>query len=281
MTIKSLFSPLGHPWLQHTSQNVYQTSASEWLRITWSSTLTRQSSSSCQGNTVLTWTCRSLLKALQCLLPQPQGTSALSWTINSSANITAVHIRSLQQPQDTSLPHKRSSTALGPSTHHFPPWLLQLAPGWTFCLRNQISAAYLATCLVFNLPKFYHVTPLFRDLHWLSLVACSRFKTMILAYKAVQQNAKVAQLSQNSSLFWHCSSGTSSLLLSGQQSRSPASARDSRLICSEFIWTLLSLPPLPRNRLHPPPPTKKHPKPLMHFVYIHIVYSYITLRTVR
>ncbi|KAK0144168.1 hypothetical protein N1851_017484 [Merluccius polli] len=39
------------------------------------------------------------------------------------------------------------------------------------------------------------------------------------------------------------SSGTSSLPLSGQQSRSPAPTRDSRLICSEFTWTLHSLSP--------------------------------------
>ena len=47
--------------------------------------------------------------------------------------------------------------------------------------RIQIAAARL----VFNLPKFSHVTPLFQDLHWLPVVACIKFKTMVLAYKAV------------------------------------------------------------------------------------------------
>ncbi|KAK0133336.1 hypothetical protein N1851_031154 [Merluccius polli] len=43
--------------------------------------------------------------------------------------------------------------------------------------------------LVFNLPKFSHVTPLFRDLHWLPVAACIRFKTMVLTYKAVNGTA--------------------------------------------------------------------------------------------
>ena len=45
-----------------------------------------------------------------------------------------------------------------------------------------------AARLVFNLPKFSHVTPLFRDLHWLPVVARIKFKT-ILAYKAVDGTA--------------------------------------------------------------------------------------------
>ena len=46
----------------------------------------------------------------------------------------------------------------------------------------------VAARLVFNLPKFSHVTPLFRDLHWLPVVARIRFKMMVLAYKAVDWN---------------------------------------------------------------------------------------------
>ena len=46
-----------------------------------------------------------------------------------------------------------------------------------------------AARLVFNLPKFSHVTPLFRDLHWLPVVARIRFKMMVLAYKAVDGTA--------------------------------------------------------------------------------------------
>ncbi|KAL7866945.1 hypothetical protein AOLI_G00147590 [Acnodon oligacanthus] len=41
-----------------------------------------------------------------------------------------------------------------------------------------------AAQLVFNLPKFSHVTPLLRSFHWLPVAACIRFKTLILAYKA-------------------------------------------------------------------------------------------------
>ncbi|KAI4888357.1 hypothetical protein NFI96_032621 [Prochilodus magdalenae] len=40
-----------------------------------------------------------------------------------------------------------------------------------------------AARLIFNLPKFTHVTPLLRSLHWLPVVARIRFKTLMLAYK--------------------------------------------------------------------------------------------------
>ena len=43
----------------------------------------------------------------------------------------------------------------------------------------------VAARLVFKLPKFSHVTPLFRDIHWLPVLASIRFKMMVLAYKAV------------------------------------------------------------------------------------------------
>ncbi|KAI4905668.1 hypothetical protein NFI96_006607 [Prochilodus magdalenae] len=41
-----------------------------------------------------------------------------------------------------------------------------------------------AARLIFNLPKFTHVTPLLHSLHWLPVVARIRFKTLMLAYKA-------------------------------------------------------------------------------------------------
>ena len=47
----SLSPPLTAPWLQHASLNVWQTSAIGQLPITWSLTLTRLSSSLCQGKT--------------------------------------------------------------------------------------------------------------------------------------------------------------------------------------------------------------------------------------
>ena len=46
-----------------------------------------------------------------------------------------------------------------------------------------------AARLVFNLPKFSHVTPLFRDLHWLPILARIKFKTLVLAYRAVHRSA--------------------------------------------------------------------------------------------
>jgi hypothetical protein len=46
-----------------------------------------------------------------------------------------------------------------------------------------------ATRLVFNLPKFSHVTPLLRSLHWLPVEARIRYKTMVLAYGAVRGTA--------------------------------------------------------------------------------------------
>ncbi|XP_033988854.1 uncharacterized protein LOC117484534, partial [Trematomus bernacchii] len=42
-----------------------------------------------------------------------------------------------------------------------------------------------AARLVFNLPKCSHTTPLLRSLHWLPVAARIRFKTQVLAYRAV------------------------------------------------------------------------------------------------
>ncbi|KAK6312625.1 hypothetical protein J4Q44_G00182890 [Coregonus suidteri] len=46
-----------------------------------------------------------------------------------------------------------------------------------------------AARLVFNLPKFSHVTPLLRTLHWLPVEARICYKTMVLAYGAVRGTA--------------------------------------------------------------------------------------------
>ena len=53
-------------------------------------------------------------------------------------------------------------------------------------------------------------------------------------------------------LFWHwwCNGVTNYLLMSGPQSHSPGSARDSRLTWSEFTKTLHSLPPYHHLPLH-------------------------------
>ncbi|XP_075313226.1 uncharacterized protein LOC142373735 [Odontesthes bonariensis] len=46
-----------------------------------------------------------------------------------------------------------------------------------------------AARLVFNLPKFSHTTPLLRSLHWLPVAARIQFKTLVLAYRAVEGTA--------------------------------------------------------------------------------------------
>ena len=46
--------------------------------------------------------------------------------------------------------------------------------------RIQNAAAHV----VFNQPKQAHVTPLFVSLHWLPVVACIKFKALMLAFKA-------------------------------------------------------------------------------------------------
>ncbi|KAJ8375001.1 hypothetical protein SKAU_G00055810 [Synaphobranchus kaupii] len=46
-----------------------------------------------------------------------------------------------------------------------------------------------AARLVFNLPRHSHVTPLLIDLHWLPAMARIKFKTLVLAFQAVQGSA--------------------------------------------------------------------------------------------
>ena len=46
-----------------------------------------------------------------------------------------------------------------------------------------------AARLVFNLPKFSHVTPLLRSLHWLPVAGRIRFKVLTLAYAAANKTA--------------------------------------------------------------------------------------------
>ncbi|KAJ8335100.1 hypothetical protein SKAU_G00407390 [Synaphobranchus kaupii] len=56
-----------------------------------------------------------------------------------------------------------------------------------------------AARLVFNLPKFSHVTPLLRSLHWLPVAARIRFKVLTLAYTAANRTgpAYLQDLIQN------------------------------------------------------------------------------------
>ena len=48
------------------------------------------------------------------------------------------------------------------------------------------------------------------------------------------EQTKPAKRSHGSSLFWHLSGGANSRPMSGQWNHSPSSAKDSRLICSDF-----------------------------------------------
>ncbi|CAB1343981.1 unnamed protein product [Coregonus sp. 'balchen'] len=57
------------------------------------------------------------------------------------------------------------------------------------CLQPLQLIQNAAARLVFNLPKFSHVTPLLRTLHWLPVEARICYKTMVLAYGAVRGTA--------------------------------------------------------------------------------------------
>ncbi len=48
-----------------------------------------------------------------------------------------------------------------------------------------------AAQLVFNEPKRAHVTPLFISLHWLSIAACIKFKTLMHAYRTTTGSAPI------------------------------------------------------------------------------------------
>ncbi|KAI4891478.1 hypothetical protein NFI96_023830, partial [Prochilodus magdalenae] len=63
---------------------------------------------------------------------------------------------------------------------------IDVGPVWQACnLSRTLQPVSSSTFrLIFNLPKFTHVTPLLRSLHWLPVVARIRFKTLMLAYKA-------------------------------------------------------------------------------------------------
>lgn len=50
------------------------------------------------------------------------------------------------------------------------------------CIQNA------AARLMYNPPTFFQVTRLLRDLHWLPVAACIRFKMMVLVFKAPTPN---------------------------------------------------------------------------------------------
>ena len=140
------------------------------------------------------------------------------------------------------------------------------------------------TRLIYNLPKFSHVTYRLHDLHWLSVVACIWFKMMLLAFKAINRTAptylktlviphaparthrsstsagrlvphcweqtKTTLWSHNSSLFWWLSCGTNSRPMSGQQNHSQSYERktkDSFVQTSPHVF-IIWLPPNKINK---------------------------------
>uniref|UniRef100_A0A674BHI7 Palm2 and akap2 fusion n=1 Tax=Salmo trutta TaxID=8032 RepID=A0A674BHI7_SALTR len=85
----------------------------------------------------------------------------------------------------TTLPHTGSRAGPNPGTCHLPSGLPELSLGRAPPLVPSNAAALL----VFNLPKFSHVTPLIRTLHWLPVEARIHYKTMVLAYGAARGTA--------------------------------------------------------------------------------------------
>ena len=195
----SLFSPPVTPMLQHVCWHVWQTSLLGQLHITSSSTFITLNSSSCRGKTARALTCQSLSRRSQ--------------------------------------------------YHHH-----QLQRSWEYSLTVAAYPEY-APCLGFNLPKFSHLTSLLCDLYWFPVAARIRFKTMVLAFKAIDRTAptylktlvrphapapalqsttsvgrlvplSLRAINGHSAKLRLCSGGP----MSGQQSHSPSSGKDSRLI---------------------------------------------------
>ena len=65
-----------------------------------------------------------------------------------------------------------------------------LLAGLPSCAKKTLQFIQKATAhLVFNLPKFSHVTPLLHRLHWLPVEACIHYKTMVLSYRTARGTA--------------------------------------------------------------------------------------------
>ncbi|XP_036390590.1 uncharacterized protein LOC118781699, partial [Megalops cyprinoides] len=65
-----------------------------------------------------------------------------------------------------------------------------LLAGLPACTTQPLQLIQNAAArLIFNLPKFSHVTPLLKSLHWLPVAARIRFKTLTLAFSAVNRTA--------------------------------------------------------------------------------------------
>ena len=85
-------------------------------------------------------------------------------------------------------PHTGSGAGPNPGTCPLSSGLLQLAVGWTPHLCHQLIQN-AAAGLVFYLPKFSHVAPLLRTLHWLPVEGRIHYKTMVLAYGTARGTA--------------------------------------------------------------------------------------------
>ena len=100
----------------------------------------------------------------------------------------------LKHQQDLVFPHKGRNATPGPSAGHLLPGLLHLTLGWTPSLLTKLLQRIqnAAARLIYNLPKSSHVTPLLLDLHWLPVAAHIQFKTMMMAFKAVNVTAPIS-----------------------------------------------------------------------------------------
>ena len=133
---------------------------------------------------------------MQYLHHQWQETSVWYWTFSYAALQT-----SPRWPDPADLP-STTSAGSGPLTREAAQLLVQALVISCLDYCNSLLAGLPASAikplqriqntaarLMFNLPKFSHVTPLFRDHHMLPVVARIRFKMMVLAYKAVNGTA--------------------------------------------------------------------------------------------
>ena len=92
----------------------------------------------------------------------------------------------LQSTEDTTCPLSGGHAVANPVSGHSEARLLQLGPGWfsSAAITPLQLIQNAAARLVFSPPRFSHITPLLRSLHWLPVAACIRFNTLVLDYKA-------------------------------------------------------------------------------------------------
>ena len=173
------------------------TSPHGWPGITWSSTSTRLSYSTSPIEPPHFENFQSPLMVQQWLPPALLGTWEWSWMTSWTSKSKS---RQRHGPAGS-----YSITSEG-FNHIWPHTLTQLLiqamviSQLDYCnsLLTSLPACVIqplqliqnaAAHLVFNLPKFSHVTPLLRSLHWLPVAARIRFKVLTLAYAAGNKTA--------------------------------------------------------------------------------------------